>query len=170
MKTIYGLLALSLLAGCAGGPLYAPARGGSGFSEAEVAPGRWLVVFQGGRQTSAGKAFELAKVRAAELCIRAEKPAFRVVSFSNGDREYLNYDAGHIDRRSYRDADGDWLYYDHVGRGQSFDRYDVPVARLTVELLDEPDEESFLAKDILEEAVARGLVKPEGVGLAPVSE
>lgn len=142
------LAAIILLAsfGCAGDP-YRAYTDGVGYSEAEVAPGLWQVIYEGPRRMSYGQATELAKRRAAELAARAGKPFFRIIDVQPLSRIntdiHRNFDS--FDRRERRGLYG-------PGYDLEADTYARPGAILRVRLLDEAEPDAFETQKVLQES------------------
>lgn len=136
------------VSGCASDP-YRPFDNGIGYSEAEVAPDLWQVIYEGPRRMSYGEATELAKRRAAELAKRAGKPYFRIIDLQPLSRVhtdiYRNFDP--YDRRERRSLYGP--RYDLEA-----DTYARPGAILRVRLLDEPEPDAFEVRKVLQEDAA----------------
>ena len=140
-----GVAGVAGVAGCAGDP-YRPYEGGVGFSEAEVAPDVWQVIYEGPRRMSYGQATHLARRRAAELAARAGKPYFRIVEAQPLSRIHTDlhrhYDP--YDRRERRGLYG-------PGYDLEADTYARPGAILRVRLLDEAAPDAFETRRILQQ-------------------
>lgn len=149
-------------AGCAyeAQPPYRPYRNRAGYSEVLLAPSRFQVTYQGTPGMSDGAAAEYAKIRAAELAQRAGKPYLRVVALEMGGRVYNDYEPAWWATDSFMGEDGHHHYHQRLLREPYYDTYSVPVAVLTVELLDQPAAEAMGVQDILEQGIASGLVSP----------
>jgi hypothetical protein len=161
----------SLVLGCASEPLplYRPFSRRAGYSEVQVAPGRFQVTYQGTPGMSDGVAAEYAKVRAAELAHMAGKPYLRVVSLEMGSRAYTDYDPAWYTTDSYLDRDGHPHYHQRLLREASYDTYSVPVAILVVEMLDEPAADAFATSDLREQATHSGLLAPPPTEAKPAT-
>lgn len=131
------------VSGCAGDP-YRPYSDGIGYSEAEIAPGLWQVIYEGPRRMSYGQATELARRRSAELAARAGKPYFRIIDVQPLSRIntdiHRNFDS--FDRRERRGLYGP--VYDLEA-----DTYVRPGAILRVRLLDEAEPDAFETRKVL---------------------
>jgi hypothetical protein len=147
------VLLLSIV-GCAG-PLYRPFDGRIGYSEAEVEPGIIDVIYQAPEGESQGRTIELAKIRAAEVALERGFDHFQILGrgLDIAEDVEVSYDyVGPYDR--------DNLY---PRRRTGVPVYDVrhrPVAVLTVRLLEESNDSSFAAEEIIRSAYARGLLEP----------
>ena len=164
-RTVLSVLALVFaaeIAGCQGEPLplYRPFSRRAGYSEVQVAPGRFQVTYQGTPGMSDGAAAEYAKVRAAELAQRLGKPYLRVVALEMDSRAYTDYDPAWYTTDSYLDASGHPHYHQRLLREASYDTYGVPVAVMTVELLDQSAPDAFTTAEIWEQAANMGLISP----------
>ena len=160
------LVAAGLNLGCAG-PIYKPFDGNVGYSEAVVEPGLIDVIYQGPTRLGAGTSFELAKVRAAEITLDKGKEYFRIIDRDIGTRTDVD-----VDYSNFGFTTGVGLGYGRRGYGRGgvgvyqgrYPSYDVnrrPVAYLTVELLDEPNDKSFTAQQVIDEAYANELIEPD---------
>jgi hypothetical protein len=150
------------LAGCASEPLplYRPFSRRAGYSEVQLAPGRFQVTYQGTPGMSDGAAAEFAKLRAAEVAQRLGKPYLRVISLQMGSRAYTDYDPAWYTTESYYDRDGHPHYHQRLLREASYDTYGVPVAVMTVDLLDGPAPDAFSTLELWQQAAESGLVTP----------
>lgn len=95
----YLALAVYLVATTGCTTQYAPqsARNIGGFSETEVAPQTWRVVFAGNERLAPSQSEDYAKLRAAELCLAAHKP-FMVLSQFSTDLVEKGVDKGRLIR------------------------------------------------------------------------
>lgn len=75
-----GFLGL-LLCGCA--TPYRPMQNGTGFAEAQIAPDRFVVTFQGNSQTKSSQASDFALLRAAQLTLEHGFSCFAVTDVTN---------------------------------------------------------------------------------------
>src|SRR5688572_15802546 len=141
-------------------PLYRPFSRRAGYSEVQVAPGRFQVTYQGTPGMSDGTAAEYAKVRAADLPQRLGKPYPREMAREMGSRAYTDYDPAWYTTDSYLDSSGHPHYHQRLLREASYDTYGVPVAVMTVELLDQPAPDAFSTSELWEQAARSGLLPP----------
>ena len=155
------------IAGCAG-PAYRPFRGGVGYSEAQLAPDRFDIVYEGTRSMSIGRATELAKVRAAELAMSRGKPFFMIEQRDlttrlevDGTGPYSGY--GHQGHGGFGSGVGVGINF---GGGPDIDSR--PVSVLRVRLLDEATPDALDAAEVLREAIDRDLVDRKSLTIAPV--
>ena len=159
---------LSLAAAGCSTPDYRPYRSGVGYSEAQIAPREFDVIYEGPDSMSVGEAVELAKVRAAEVALLNGKPHFEILEREAGQTLEADYDPGLYGGgprlgvglgTGYRRGVGVGLGTTiGTGFGGGYDVDDHPVAVLRVVLLDEPTENSFDADVVLADARARGLL------------
>jgi hypothetical protein len=154
------LIFVLLVAGCSG-PAYRPFENGLGYSEAEIAPGTFEVAYEGSSGMSVGRIIELAKLRAAELTLLRGKTHFAVTDRDSLTRVEADYRPG--------DLDGTGIYADSAGgvggridyRPGRLDFDSNTVALLRIRMFDEPGDDRFEARRVLDQAVGRGLVEPE---------
>ena len=163
MARIPLLLVLALLAGelagCASDPLplYRPFSRRAGYSDVEIAPGRFRVTYQGTPGMSDGTAAELAKLRAADLARARSMPYLRILELTLTSRTYSQYEpAWYSADPHYRD--GHPYYHQRLIREGHFDVYSVPVAVLDVELLKQEVQGAFEAEQLWRSGGASGLI------------
>ena len=78
---LLGLVALVIGAGCA--TPYRPVKGGTGFSDSQVAADKFVVSFQGNGQTTSEQASDYALLRSAQVTLKHGFNYFAVVDITN---------------------------------------------------------------------------------------
>ena len=164
------ILALCLVgltvAGCAG-PAYRPFRGGVGYSEAQLAPNRYDIIFEGTRSMSVGRATELAKVRAAELAMSQGTPFFVIEERDLTTRLEVDSTGPYSGYGQHGHGHGSGVGVGiNLGGGPDVDSR--PVSVLRVRLLDEATPDALDAAAVLREAIARDLVDRKSLTIVPV--
>lgn len=155
-------LLLLVTVGCAYDalPPYRAYENRAGYSEVLLAPSRFQVTYQGTPGMSDGAAAEYAKIRAAELAAAMGMSYLRVVALEMGQRTYSDYEPAWWATDSFMDDDGHHHYHQQLLREPYYDTYGVPVAVLTVDLLDGSAPDALSVEEIWQRGLESGLVTP----------
>lgn len=163
LRTILPLLVLLASGGCASSPPapdYRPYADGQGYSEARLTPTQWQIWYEGDRGMSAGRALELATVRAADLARRRDCSFIEVVASNVRFRTKSYYREPWTSRESFEDSEGQRHYYERLISPGEMRIWEVPVAAVTVRLLEEQTSASLTATDVIAGAWDRRIIPP----------